>query len=131
SVEEYAHRFTVHARYAPEYVSTEEEKIWRFQNGLRSEIRTNVIAAGGDTLEEAIERAKRIEWSDLDNKRIREERGFGNPGLATTTVAAGVPPESCRKSHRRAAGGSPELEFWPCHVLALSWPCRGLVVALS
>jgi hypothetical protein len=62
SVNEYVHKFTELARYAPDDVSTEAKKMARFLKGLRPELKT--ILASQDFLS----------FSHLSNKAIQVER---------------------------------------------------------
>ena len=47
SVSAYVQKFDTYARYAPEYVSNEADRIWKFCEGLKVRIRPYVVSAGG------------------------------------------------------------------------------------
>ena len=57
SVSAYVQKFDTYARYAPEYVSNEADRIWKFCEGLKVRIRPYVISAGGKTYAKAVEQA--------------------------------------------------------------------------
>ncbi|XP_074323171.1 uncharacterized protein LOC141660107 [Apium graveolens] len=72
SVAEYEAKFTELARLVPAYVSTEAKKAKRFQQGLKSEIRSGVVALQLKTYTSVVQAALVIE---IDQKLAAKERG--------------------------------------------------------
>ena len=71
SVSEYAQKFNVYFRYAPEYVSIEVDRIWKFREGLKMRIRTLVVSPGGRTYQEVVEQALEQERLEIESIRFR------------------------------------------------------------
>lgn len=65
-------RFDQLARFAPDMVATESQKVWRFMKGLRGDLVKFVDTGkeGPETYADAIERAIRIEAWDGPAKRF-------------------------------------------------------------
>ncbi|KAL8108743.1 hypothetical protein AgCh_025003 [Apium graveolens] len=72
SVTEYEAKFTELARIAPEYVSSEAQRAKRFQQGLKQEIRSGVVALQLKTYTSVVQAALEIE---SDQKLAAKEQG--------------------------------------------------------
>ena len=57
SVSVYAQKFDTYARYAPEYVSNEADRIWKFCEGLKVRIRPYMVSTRGRTYAKVVEQA--------------------------------------------------------------------------
>ena len=79
SVSVYVQKFDTNARYAPEYVSNEADRIWKFCEGLKTRLRPYVVSAGGRTYAEVVEQA--LVQERIEQAAIREaSRGTGRQG---------------------------------------------------
>ncbi|KAK1394816.1 hypothetical protein POM88_013872 [Heracleum sosnowskyi] len=80
SVSEYEKKFTELSRFVPEYVDTEEKKGKRFQQGLKSWIRSRVAMFQYTTYAEVLQLAKIVEGeSEQNQKEKNKKRKFGFP----------------------------------------------------
>ncbi|MBM1124169.1 hypothetical protein JQN44_27200, partial [Klebsiella pneumoniae] len=92
SVAEYARKFEAYSRYAPEYVSTEADRIWKFRSGLKMRIRSLILSAGGKTYQEVVELALGQEQLELESNRTREAqkgRHVSTQGRSQNTSGGG------------------------------------------
>ena len=79
SVSVYVQKFDTYARYAPEYVSNEADRIWKFCEGLKTRLHPYVVSAGGRTYAEVVEKA--LVQERIEQAAIREaSRGTGRQG---------------------------------------------------
>ena len=82
TVSVYAQKFDEYSRYAPEYVSTEADRIWKFREGLKMRIRTYIAAAAAKTYQEVVEQALEQERLESESIRLRESRDGNRPSFA-------------------------------------------------
>ncbi|WP_227642599.1 retrotransposon gag family protein, partial [Klebsiella pneumoniae] len=73
SVSVYVQKFDTHSRYAPEYVSNETDRVWKFSEGLKKHFRPYIVTSGVKTYAEVVEQALALE---------RLEQGSGQAGEA-------------------------------------------------
>ncbi|KAL0439936.1 UNVERIFIED_CONTAM: hypothetical protein Slati_2476600 [Sesamum latifolium] len=73
TVAEYELRFAALAKYAPEAVVTQEDRCYRFEQGLRPEIRKG-LAVRIINFKTLVESAVRMEEAVIEEKKKREEK---------------------------------------------------------
>ena len=112
---EYERRFTKLSRYAMEFISTEANRAKRFEQGLRSAIRENLLALKIRDYGDMVDRATLVERGIEDSQRRQSwvRRGPIRTGAASSGVQRAAPyrrPDQ-RVGHRpqlaRGAGGVP------------------------
>ena len=93
SVIQYETEFTALARYAPQFVSTPEDRCHQFFHGLRDELKYPLVPLRLHDFSELVERARLIEMvlptspvtSDVGRKRFAGESSRSGSILALTT----------------------------------------------
>ncbi|KAL2236228.1 UNVERIFIED_CONTAM: Transposon Tf2-12 polyprotein [Sesamum indicum] len=73
TVAEYKLRFAALAKYAPEAIATQEDRCYRFEQGLRPEIRRG-LAVRITTFKTLVESAVRMEEAVMEDKKKGEEK---------------------------------------------------------
>ncbi|XP_059643030.1 uncharacterized protein LOC132284903 [Cornus florida] len=73
SVTEYENKFTSLSRFAPEMVSNEVDKVWKFISGLDYKMRPLLIAQGIKVYFEVVERTLMLEMEAKDKNAKREQ----------------------------------------------------------
>ena len=66
------------SRYAPEYVTNEADRVWKFREGLKMRIRTLIASAPAQTFSEIVELALEQERLELESIRSRESQREGS-----------------------------------------------------
>ncbi|KAL8121318.1 hypothetical protein AgCh_018159 [Apium graveolens] len=105
-VAEYEAKFTELARFVPDYVCSEAQKARRFQQGLKPEIRSGVVALQLKTYPSVVQAALVIEF---DQKLAAKEREDKKRKIDDVEEVIGQ-EESSQKSHEKV-GRSKNKEF--------------------
>ena len=77
TVSVYAQKFEECSRYAPEYVTHETDRVWKFREGLKMRIRTLIASAPVRTFSDVVELALEQERLELESMRFKESQRGG------------------------------------------------------